>query len=190
MHPVSVQRMRKGGKLPAAHMCCQKQHSLATRIGLLIILQPVIHDHLLNIFQRVLRKVAYLRQLTSQRSKLAAQNLCPLRLSFFRKRHREVAHAHPPQPHVQKIDYPSQANANSPRQRPGQNTEDFDDRPGCRVLKSLPHRGSVTLPLSKTYLQTGENWFVIPSQHSLHSYLERGALFRVLCKAIIARPHP
>ena len=33
--------------------------------------------------------------------------------------------------------------------RPWQHTKDFDERPGCRVLKSLPHRGSVTVPPSK-----------------------------------------
>src|ERR1700677_2324872 len=46
-----------------------------------------------------------------------------------------------PQSHVQKIDNPGEANAHAPRQRPRENTEDFYERPGCRVLKSLPHFG-------------------------------------------------
>src|ERR1700691_3168114 len=81
------------------------------------------------------------RQLTAQRRKLTPQNPRPLRLAFLGKHHGEIAHAHSPQSHVQKIDNPGEANAHAPRQRPRENTEDFYERPGCRVLKSLPHFG-------------------------------------------------
>ena len=141
MHPVPMHGMHKRGKLPAAKMRGEKQNSLASRISLLIILQPVIHNNLVNIFQRVFRKVADLRELSPQRSKFPAQNPRPLRLSFFRKRHGQIAHPHMPQSHVQKINAPSQRNTDGPGHGPWQNTKDFDERPGCRVLKSLPHSG-------------------------------------------------
>jgi len=68
-----------------------------------------------------------------------AQNPRPFRLAFFGKRHGEIAHTHLSQSHVQKINHPGQPNADGPSQGARQNTHDLDERPGCRVLKSLPH---------------------------------------------------
>src|ERR1700688_371012 len=141
MHPMAAQRVAECRELPPAKMRGKKQHALAAGMRPLVVLEPVIHHDLLNILPRVLGKVADLRQLTSQRGKLGAKNLNSLRLRFFRKCQGEIAHAHLTQARVQKINQPRQPNAGGSRQRARQNTEDFDERPGCRVLKSLPHRG-------------------------------------------------
>src|ERR1700739_1921029 len=122
-------------------MRSKKQHALTARMRALVVREPVIHSNLLNVLPRVFRKVADLGQLAAQRGKLGAENASSLRLRFFRKCQREIANAHLAQARVQKVTQPRQPTPGGSRQPARQNTEDFDERPGCRVLKSLPHRG-------------------------------------------------
>src|SRR6267378_4491284 len=117
----------------------EKQDTLPASMRPLVVFEPVVKHNLLNVLLRVLGKVADLSQLTSERSELRAQYVRPLSLTLFGECQCEIAYAHLPQSHVQKINQPAQANARGSRQRAWQHTENFDERPGCRVLKSLPH---------------------------------------------------
>src|SRR5208282_914473 len=92
----------------------------------------------------------------AERSEFSAQNARPLRLRFFRKRQREVAHPYAAQTNMQKINRPANADRKRPCQRPRQNPQNFDERPRRRVFKFSPHPGSVTVSPRKFPCQTLE----------------------------------
>jgi hypothetical protein len=96
--------------------------------------------------------LADLGELPSQGRELPTQYPRPFRLTFFGKSHGEVAHSDLSQSHMQKINDPRQSDADSPGQGTWQNSKDSDERPGCRVLKSLPHRGKRDGTTVKNYL--------------------------------------
>ena len=80
-------------------------------------LKSVVHHHPGHIFYRVLWEQRDLGHLPPQGTELSAQNSLALPLAFFRKRQRQVAHAHPLQTGMQRINSVGQSNSRRPCQR-------------------------------------------------------------------------
>ncbi|MGC2329009.1 MAG: hypothetical protein WA604_20015 [Candidatus Sulfotelmatobacter sp.] len=116
-----------------------------------VVLEAVVNDNLLDVLQGVARELADFGELASQGSEFSAQDAGALGFAFLGKSHGEIAHADFAQAGVKKINHLGEGDGYGPGQGARQDSEDFDERPGCRVLKSLPHRG-------KRDGITGENW--------------------------------
>src|SRR5579871_5775545 len=109
--------MSKCRKLPAAEVCGQEQHSLATSVSPLVVLEPVVDHDLVDVFRGVAGELTQLGELSAQGSEDSAQNAGSLGLTFCRKRHGEIAHADFAQAKMQKIDNAAQPNREGPRHR-------------------------------------------------------------------------
>jgi len=139
MQRMAIQRVGESRKLPPSQVCRQKQHSLAAGQGALEILEPVVDHDSSNVLQRVLREKTNFRQLPAQRSEHTAQNPGTLSPRLFRKCQSKIPHPDAPQAYVKQINCPGESNGCRARQWPGQPTQDFDNQPRKRVLKSLTH---------------------------------------------------
>ena len=62
---MAVHGVGKGGKLPPTKMRGQEENALSLGNGPLIVLEPVIHNDVIQILKRVFRKAADLSQLTA-----------------------------------------------------------------------------------------------------------------------------
>ena len=129
----------EGRKLPASEVAGEQEHAFAAGAGMLVVFESVVDDDLVDVVERVLGKVTDLGELTAERGELSAENAGALGSSFVGECHGEIAHADLAQARVEKIDEPAEADADGAGQRARQNAEEFDERPGCRVLESLPH---------------------------------------------------
>ena len=136
-----MQGVRKGGKFPSPEVRRQKQDSLSPGVGTLVVFQPVIHHDLIDILRRVFRELAQFGELPAQRRKNSPQNALALGHAFLGKHHCEIAHPHLPQAEVQQINKLGDADGESPRKGARHQTQDLDERPGCRVFEFPPHRG-------------------------------------------------
>jgi hypothetical protein len=133
--------MGEGGEFPSAHVPSQEQHALASFGGAFEILKPVIGDDFADVLASVTRKKTDLPELATQGSEHATHNLAPLAHAFLRKRHLQIAQADAPQLAVEKIDEPSDGDADRPRRRPRKHTNGFHDAPHQRVLEPKTHQG-------------------------------------------------
>jgi hypothetical protein len=154
VHPVAVERMSEGGKLPAAEVRGQEKNALGAGVGALVVFESVIDDDLFDVVGRVFGKLADFSELAAERGEDPAKDAGAFGLGFFGKGHGEIAHTNAAQFAVEKVDDLGEADADGPRGGPRQDTENFDERPGCRVLESLPHRGKRDGSTVENYLQT------------------------------------
>src|SRR3984885_15092316 len=119
--------MRERRELPSPKVSRQKQHALAARASLKIVVEPVIHDNLVDIFEGVTRELAQLGELSAQRSKDTAHDALSFGLVFFRKRQFKIAQTHTPQPPVAHIDHLTQPDRKRSRHRTWQRAQNFDE---------------------------------------------------------------
>src|SRR5580693_7329831 len=97
--------MRERRELPSPKMRRQKQYALAPRASLKIVVEPVIHDNLVDVFEGVTRELAQLGELSAQGSKYTAHDALPFGLVFSRKSQFKIAQTHAPQAPVAHIDH-------------------------------------------------------------------------------------
>src|SRR5580692_9371307 len=133
--------MGEGRKLPRAEVAGEEQHAFPAGFRLFVVFESVVDDDFLDVLERVAGKLADFGELASQRSEFSTQDAGALGIAFLGKSHGQIAHADFSQAGVKEIDHLSKGDGCGPGQGARQDSEDFDERPGCRVLKSLPHRG-------------------------------------------------
>src|SRR5580692_4130304 len=98
-----LQRVSESGKLPCSEMPGEKDDAFTASIGALEVFKSVIDDNARDIFARVAREEADLRQLASERNKLSAQQTAALSDRHFRERKSKIAQANVAQAPINRI---------------------------------------------------------------------------------------